>query len=470
MSEEKKPKKAKTSSTKKATTAKTPAKKKTSTKKTTSKKVAKEKVEKVTPVEEQEINIVTELPEYQVPVEQEENNMNNEEIKVTESNEEVVIPTSEPIVFDTPTVQVNETYQEPVEISEPTIEINNEPVNEGYRATRLNEINNYQENNVVNETSFQYEAPAPVVEPVSIEENNYVEPVNVYEEPKIEENTYSEVTPAIEPMVFTEPNAVIQEEKIEPQVVEPVNTYEEPTIEENTYSEVTPAIDQMVFTEPNAVIQEEKIEPQVEQKPKVKRKKDVKSILLVLLFIFLFAFIMGMPYINEFLDTLKKDAGLSEIEKRARTIEKEQQKQNPKAKVTDDGEVVKDKLTTLTCTSETTALENYSITVVETFEYNSKGQVLESSKTTTYKFTTQTEKFNSLKTECNENALKYVEKKGYEVACSYNDTEVETKDKFDLSTFTTINDGMTTIEANAKYLEKIDTVKKRMAAANYTCE
>ncbi len=448
MSEEKKPKKAKTSSTKKATTAKTPASKKTSTKKTTSKKVAKEKVEKVTPVEEQEINIVTELPEYQVPVEQEENNMNNEEIKVTESNEEVVIPTSEPIVFDTPNVPANETYQEPVEISEPTIEINNEPVNEGYRATRLDNVNNYQENSVVNETSFQYEAPTPVVEPVSIEEN-----------------TYSEVTPAIEPMVFTEPNATIEQ-----QVVEPVNTYEEPTIEENTYSEVTPAIDQMVFTEPNAVIQEEKIEPQVEQKPKVKKKKDVKSILLVLLFIFLFAFIMGMPYINEFLDTLKKDAGLSEIEKRARAIEKEQQKQNPKAKVTDDGEVVKDKLTTLTCTSATSALENYSITVVETFEYNSKGQVLESSKTTTYKFTTQTEKFNSLKTECNENALKYVEKKGYEVACSYNDTEVETKDKFDLSTFTTINDGMTTIEANAKYLEKIDNVKKRMTAANYTCE
>ena len=179
---------------------------------------------------------------------------------------------------------------------------------------------------------------------------------------------------------------------------------------------------------------------------------------------------MGMPYVNEWVDSIKKDTGLSEIERKAREIEKEQQKQNPKAKVTDDGEVVKDKLTTLTCTSETSTFENYSITVVETFEYNSKGEVLESSKTTTYKFTTQTEKFNNLKTECNENALKYVEKKGYEVACSYNDTEVETKDKFDLSTFTTINDGMTTIEANAKYQEKIDNVKKRMASANYICE
>lgn len=217
-----------------------------------------------------------------------------------------------------------------------------------------------------------------------------------------------------------------------------------------------------------------KVEP-VNKKEKVatpkKKKKDIRSILLIILFIFLFAFVMGMPYINEWVDSIKKDTGLSEIERKAKEIEREQEKQNnPKSKETDDGKVVKDKLSTLTCTSTTTALENYDITVVEKFGYNSKGLVVESSKATTYRFNSQSDKYNELKNQCNENSLKYVEKKGYEIACSYNDTEVVMEDKFDLATFTTINDGMTKIEANAKYKDKIDTIKKKMASLNYVCE
>lgn len=199
-----------------------------------------------------------------------------------------------------------------------------------------------------------------------------------------------------------------------------------------------------------------------------KKKTDVRSILLIILFLFLFAFVMGMPYINELVDSVKKDTGLSEIERKAKEIEKEQQKQNSKTNKKE--EIDKETYTTLTCTSKTATYDNYSTVVVEKFTYNSKGLIVESSKATTYNFTTVSDKYTELKNQCDQNSLKYVEKKGYEIACSYNDNQVVMEDKFDLATFTTINDGMTKIEANASYKDKIDTIKKKMETLGYTCE
>ena len=199
-----------------------------------------------------------------------------------------------------------------------------------------------------------------------------------------------------------------------------------------------------------------------------KKKTDIKSILLVILFLFLFAFVMGMPYINEWIDNIKKDTGLSEIERKAKEIEKEQQKQN--SKTTEQEDAKKETLTTLTCTSSLVTYDNYSAVVVEKFIYDSKGLVVESSKATTYNFTALNDKYTELKNQCDQNSLKYVEKKGYEIACSYNDTQVIIEDKFDLATFTTINDGMTKIEANASYKDKIDTIKKKQETLGYTCE
>lgn len=219
------------------------------------------------------------------------------------------------------------------------------------------------------------------------------------------------------------------------------------------------------------VVQNEPVVEPAKEAPvvKSKKKKDIRSALLIILFIFLFAFVMGIPYINEWIDSVKKDTGLSEIERKAREIEKEQERQNSKAKEKENSKE-QEKISVLICTSQPKAYENYDATIVEKFIYNSKGLVIESSKATTYKFNTQTDKYNELKNQCNENSLKYVEKKGYEIACSYNDTEVVMEDKFDLALFTTINDGMTKIEANANYKDKIDDVKKKQETLGYTCE
>ena len=95
---------------------------------------------------------------------------------------------------------------------------------------------------------------------------------------------------------------------------------------------------------------------------------------------------------------------------------------------------------------------------------------MESTKTTTYRFNEANENYENLKTQCNENSLKYVSKNGYEVACNYNDTEVVMEDKFDLAQFSTIKDGTTIIEANAKYKENVSSVKTRLESLGYVCE
>ena len=198
-----------------------------------------------------------------------------------------------------------------------------------------------------------------------------------------------------------------------------------------------------------------------------KEKKDKKNIFLFLLFILLFAFIWCMPYINEYLDTLKKDAGLSPIEREARRIESLQNKENKPA---NNKTPEKEKLSKLTCTLLPTAKETYDVTTIEVFEYNSKKEVLNSSKKETYTFTTVDDTYTRLKTECNENSLKYLDRKGYEIACSYNDNEVVMENSFDLSTFETITTGTTVIEANAKYKENVDSLKTRLVSLGYTCE
>ena len=198
-----------------------------------------------------------------------------------------------------------------------------------------------------------------------------------------------------------------------------------------------------------------------------KEKKNKKNKFLILLFILLFSFIWGMPYINEYLDTLKKDAGLSPIEREARRLEALENKENEKNTKTNEKKEV---LTKLTCTSLPVAKENYDLTTVEVFEYNSKKEVIISSKKETYTFNIVDDVYTKLKTECNDNSLKYIDRKGYEVACSYNDNEVVMENTFDLSTFETIASKATVIEANAKYKENVDSLKTRLESLGYTCQ
>lgn len=192
-----------------------------------------------------------------------------------------------------------------------------------------------------------------------------------------------------------------------------------------------------------------------------------KTILLVLLFIFLFAFIMFMPNINDMLDNLKKEAGMSRIEKQAKQIE-DYQNQQEQAK-TGTKNKTKEELETIICTKAAVALENYDQTVVETFKYNTKKEVKESSIKTTYTFNENNTIYENLKTECTEDSLKYVDKKGYETACSYSETEVVIENTFDLTTFETIKDNSKVIEANVKKGENIDSIKTRLTSLGYTC-
>ena len=297
------------------------------------------------------------------------------------------------------------------------------PVEEGYRARPISEIMaNTQE------------------EPVA----------ESYTEPQVEvESTYEE------PVVSTEPEPIVFDTTPEEESSQQVET---------TYESEQPVYEEMPSMEPT--LSNNNVEPTVTV-AKPKKKMETRTILLILLFVLLFAFIMFMPQIQDAINSIKKNTGMSEIERKAKEIEKKQNEENntPSA---DDSK--KEQYSKLTCTSTTTALEDYDRTVVETFEYNTKKEIMASSKKITYTFVAANASYENLKTQCNENSLKYVDKKGYEIACNYNETEVVMEDKFDLAVFSTIKDGTTIISANAKYKDKIDNIKTRLEALDYTCE
>ena len=192
-----------------------------------------------------------------------------------------------------------------------------------------------------------------------------------------------------------------------------------------------------------------------------------KRILVLIFFILVFAFVMGMPYINEYLDKFKKEVGLSDIEKQAKQIEKEQEakKKSTNTKTTDN-----EKYTTLTCTSGSTSNDNYTKSITQTFEYDSNNQVISSGIKTIYTFTDNNESYNSLKNECDQNGLKYIEKDGFEYACSYSETEVVIENNFYLPSFKTIKDGSKIIAANAEYKAKISDIKTKLTKEGYSCK
>ena len=223
------------------------------------------------------------------------------------------------------------------------------------------------------------------------------------------------------------------------------------------------------MNEENKVVEEKKEETPIQQP--TKKKVDMHSILLILLFILLFGVVFGMPYINDFIKNLRSSAGLDPIEQRAKQIENNQKAQE-KQKKKEETPVEQEELQTLTCISPITNATDYDVITTEIFNYNSKNEVLESSKIITYTFAAKNNSYDILINDCNEKTEKYLEKaeKGYELACSSSETEIAITDKFDLEIFKSFKNGDSIIEANAKYKAKINTVKKNLEAKGYSCK
>lgn len=191
------------------------------------------------------------------------------------------------------------------------------------------------------------------------------------------------------------------------------------------------------------------------------------TILLILLFLFFFAVVMGMPYIQEFVNSFKENTSLSEIEQEAKKEEERQQQQNTN-QPTPTPEV--EQIQEVTCTSPSEIVGNYTLVKIEKFFYNNKNQILNSSSISQYTFSTPDDNYQTLKTECSENSLKYIEHPGYEIACSYSDVNIRISYSFDLKNFTPIIDGTTNIYANANYQQDITTTKNNLINQGYTCE
>lgn len=212
------------------------------------------------------------------------------------------------------------------------------------------------------------------------------------------------------------------------------------------------------------VIEDKKI---AEADTKEDKKSNLSTILLILLFVGFFVYIMGMPYINSYIDKLTSDNGLSEIEKKAKLEEEKQNQQQSTPVVTPEKEEI---LKEVICTSNISNLENYQLTEIQKFEVNESNQIINSSITSNYTFTAVNDFYNSLKKECGEDSLKYVNYDGYGRACSYDDVNVEVSHTFELETFKPITDQSVNIGANATYKQNIDEVKNLLISKGYTCE
>lgn len=190
------------------------------------------------------------------------------------------------------------------------------------------------------------------------------------------------------------------------------------------------------------------------------------TILLILLFVFLFGYIMGMPYINEYINKLKSDNDLSQIEKDAIEEEKRQEQQNNKPV-----EVPKEEKTSeLVCTFNFVFDLNYTLIQTQKFYYDSNNKIISSSNSYQYGFNVINDTYTNLKNQCDQDSLKYVTHDGYTMACSYDDTSINISHEFDLENFVPIVDGTTIIKANAGYGDNINTVKNSLISQGYSCK
>ena len=282
--------------------------------------------------------------------------------------------------------------------------------------------------------------------------NNEEEKINI-EEPQKEETPKTET-----PTPVADNNTQVEKKEDVVSIME-----EKPNLSGQKTELVT---DPVTLKTETRVVEEKPVEDvKVENKPLEDGPK-WKRMLVLFFFAFVFAFVMGMPYINDALDKLKKDAGMSDIERRAKQIEDEEKKKEEEK----NKPVKEEELKTLTCTSQPVPTADYTRVTVETFDYNAQNQVINSSIKTTYTFVAVNDSYNTLKAQCDEKGLKFINKEGFESACSYSDTEVVIENKFELKTFTPIQDGATIINANAEYETKLDSVKNNLVAQGYTCE
>ena len=227
-------------------------------------------------------------------------------------------------------------------------------------------------------------------------------------------------------------NAILNNNNQQKQIVTPIN---EVTISPSSNTiENSNGIQDKIPVEQSVIISQNKEEKAPTNKPP--RKNNISTVLLIILFVFLFAFIMGMPYINNFIRELGSN-GLSEIEKEAKQ-EEERQKQEEEKKKQPPAEDTKPK--ELTCTSQESTTENFTLVQIQKFYYNSRNQITSSKNISRYRFTLEDNTYLALQQQCNENSLKYLNHEGYTIACSYGEGNIEISHEFDLKSFKPIED------------------------------
>ena len=257
------------------------------------------------------------------------------------------------------------------------------------------------------------------------------------------------------------------------------SVYEQPTIINepmgtvDTQPVTNPEDNNVVEPIPEVKVEEETVEVSASKKtyeiPKAEKSPRLTTFLLVTFFILLFAYVMAMPYIDEWLVTMQRNKEEQRLQQQEQLRQQQLlQTENKNTSTNQQTPVVEENYSKLTC-SKADTITDYTTLTEETFDYNKDNQVIKSTQKITYTFTVQNAVYTSLIQQCND-SLKYIGKDGYTMSCNNTDTQVVIGNEFDLETFKAITDGTTTISANATYKDSIDTVKTRLTAAGYTCK
>lgn len=199
-----------------------------------------------------------------------------------------------------------------------------------------------------------------------------------------------------------------------------------------------------------------------------------KTVYLILLFVFLFAFVIEMPRIQGLIDKLK-NSGTSEIEKRAKKLEEnEKKKQDDALKQKKEAEV--EILDTYKCTLVSDAYSNeYTTTLINELLVNKNGEVISNNFILQYDYHDKTTEFNNLNNECINSKLKLKEIDGFTYMCSSNENQLKFVYKFELSKLDKVEyekvDGTSaTVTASVKYKTSLTDAKNELIAKGFSCE
>lgn len=234
---------------------------------------------------------------------------------------------------------------------------------------------------------------------------------------------------------------------------------------------------QAVVTEEKEVVEEKEKEysPMEERKEVPKPKSNAP---LIIFFVIVFAFILFLPTISDYINEQKEEQKIEEFEKKLQEEEKLKQEQEDKEKqeqeeAKEEEKKEEEQYKKLTCTSVPADSLTQTTTTVQELTYsNDQLKIAKVTKTTLYKTVDTT--YQEEESRCINKPLQIAQVSGYEFSCSQTEMTIEETNIFDLKDFKsatiTYDNGKTeTIDTAYQYNQSVKEITDSLGLQGYTC-